>query len=363
MRAFLLQTSVSDFRQAFLEVLIERYGDGFDVYAGDVYFDGTTRTRVQIGPRLHPLRNHFLLGRRLLWQSGAVSAARRPDVAILEYNPRILSVWVSLVARRFLRRRSLLWGHAWSRKGAGSWTNRVRSVMRWLADGVIVYTDRQAQELAGDWPARPMFVAPNSMYRRAQLQPVDNSGGSDFLYVGRLAASKKPRLLLEAFGKAIDRLPATSRLVIVGEGPLDRELRQLTATLPPDRVIFEGHVADPDRLRLLYSRAVASVSPGPVGLSVTQSLGFGIPMIIARDEPHGPELVAATEGFNATFFAPSTADNLADCLVEISKGADDWGGRREAISQACRATYSAEAMADGFMTALEAMRSSSRSRS
>jgi len=351
----LIQASISDFRQAFLEILIERLGDDFDAYAGAVYFDGTTRTRVQIGSRLHSLGNHFLFGRRLLWQSGAVSAALRPDVVILEYNPRILSVWVSLLLRRIRRRRSLLWGHAWSRRGAGSWTNRVRSLMRWFADGLIVYTDEQARDIASNWPTRPLFVAPNSMYRRDQLQPVDGSGGNDFLYVGRLAASKRPILLLEAFGKAIDRLPADSRLVFVGEGPMDLELHELAATVPAGRVVFEGHVADPERLRAMYARSLMSVSPGPVGLSVTQSLGFGIPMIIARDEPHGPEVVAAVEGFNAEFFAPSTAEALADCLVEAASEPGTWRARSAAISEACRTKYSAEAMADGFVTAIQAM--------
>jgi glycosyltransferase involved in cell wall biosynthesis len=353
----LLQTSIGDYRQAFLEILIERLGDDFDVYAGTVYFDGTTRTRVRIGSRLHHLGNHYLLGRRLLWQSGAVSAALKPKVAVLEYNPRIVSVWASLLLRRALHRRTILWGHAWSRKGAGSRTNQVRSVMRWFADGLIVYTRAQADDLLGDWPERPLFVAPNAMYRREQLQPVDDVGGSDFLYVGRLTASKRPKLLLEAFGLALDRLPATARLVFVGGGPMDRELRKLAESLPAGRVAFEGHVADPDQLRVLYGRALASVSPGPVGLSITQSLGFGIPMLIARDEPHGPEVEAAIEGFNAMFFAPSTAETLAEHLVNVTGEAETWRMRRAAISEACRTKYSAEAMADGFIAAVEVMRS------
>ena len=47
-------------------------------------------------------------------------------------------------------------------------------------------------------------------------------------------------------------------------------------------VIFYGHVSEPSELRSVYGASVASLSPGYVGLSVTQSLGFGVPMIVSR---------------------------------------------------------------------------------
>lgn len=349
----LVQTSIGDYRQAFLEAIVERMGERFQAYAGETYFNGTTRTQVHLDGHLHPLRNRFLLHRRLLWQSGAVSAAVGAHVAVLEYNPRILSVWVALVMRRFLRRRTVLWGHAWSRSGRGSLRNVVRGAMRGLSDGLVVYSRTQGRELTGARPRRPLFVAPNAIYRRSQLEPADHADPRDFLYVGRLVTQKRPEVLLQAFSLALDRLPVGSRLVFVGEGPMEGPLRKAAASLPAGRVVLEGHVADPEVLRGLYARSIASVSPGYVGLSITQSLGFGVPMVVARDEPHSPEIEAAIEGFNCRFFAPTTAEALAKVMIAMAEDAPTWVARRAAIAEDCRTKYSVEAMADGFISAIE----------
>jgi glycosyltransferase involved in cell wall biosynthesis len=343
--------ALPDYRQAFLEILADRFSNDFDAFAGDVFFDGTTRTRVSLGDRFHEVSNHYLLGRRFLWQAGAIRAARGAGVAVLELNPRIASVWVSLLIRRMSRRPTLLWGHAWSRKGSGSPTNALRGAMRALADGVILYTTQQADELRSVAGRTRIFVAPNAIYRSAEMHPTEGQERTDFIYVGRLVGAKRPDLLMSAFILALDRLPPNVRLVFVGEGNLDQELRERASSLSANRVVFHGHVADPARLRSFYARAIASVSPGFVGLSITQSLGYGVPMIIARDEPHSPEIEAAIEGKNAWFFEPTTAPNLADALVAMASRPFD-ASARAAISADCRHRYSAEAMADGFVDAI-----------
>jgi len=346
----LVQTSIGDYRQAFLDILLERLGDDLEVYAGEVYFDGVTRTRVDIGEHLRPLRNVYLVGRRILWQRGALRAAVGAGIAVLELNPRILSVWVALLVRWLGRRPTVLWGHAWSRSGRASRTNRLRRIMRRPADGTLVYTEQQALELA-ETGERNVYVAPNALYRWSDMVPALAERPTDFLYVGRLVPEKRPDLLLSAFVSAIDRLPPQTRLVFVGDGPRSARLREVADSLAKGRVLFEGHISDPDQLRAIYARSIASVSPGFVGLSITQSLGYGVPMVIARNEPHSPEIEAAVEGWNAIFFSPTSSAALADALVAASLQPAAPSLRR-AISEDCRRRYSAEVMAEGFIEAL-----------
>lgn len=351
----LVQTAIGDYRETFLDILADRLGGRLSIYAGSEYFDSSTKTQVRPEHRVRPLRNHFLLARRLLWQTGAVHAALDVEVAVLEFNPRILSVWTTLVLRRVLSRPSLLWGHAWSRSGPHSASEPLRRLMRRLAGGVIVYTEADARELAGSDPRTRTFVAPNALYRAADMQPTQPlSRPNSFIYVGRLVTPKKPDVLLQAFVYASESLPADTRLLFVGEGPMAAELRErVVGSRLASRVEFHGHVSDYETLRRLYAGAVASVSPGFVGLSITQSLGFGVPMIIARDEPHSPEFVVAKAGWNAVVYAPSTAATLADTLIAVAQDRETWIARRDEISADCRSRFSAEAMADGFIAALE----------
>ena len=149
----------------------------------------------------------------------------------------------------------------------------------------------------------------------------ETSQRRNFIYVGRLIQEKKPRLLIEAFERASRNLPANTRLIIGGDGPERTSLEATCRTCAcRDRVEFTGHVSDRHELLKLYSSAIASVSPGYVGLSVTQSFSHGVPMIIAKEEPHSPEIEAAIEGENCVFFASDDADDLALVMEQVLSG-------------------------------------------
>ena len=175
----------------------------------------------------------------------------------------------------------------------------------------------------------------------------------NFIYVGRLIPSKKPMLLLEAFAEAVEGLPTDCELIYAGDGPLKTILQIRSQELGlQTRVKFEGHVSEVGKLGELYSTAIASVSPGYCGLSLIQSLGFGIPMIIARDEPHAPEIEAAVEGVNSRMFVSDSRVSLAKTLLDFAKDRDVWIARRAQIASWCAERYSVEVMSAGLLDAV-----------
>ena len=116
----LQQVSIGDYRQAVLDVIYERCGSTVAIWCGPEYFEPTTRTAVTyLGP-LTIVYNRFLWGRKLCMAARRHSPASRCGCPIVELNPRILSNWPILVGRRLRRRRTVLWGHAWSRAGPKS---------------------------------------------------------------------------------------------------------------------------------------------------------------------------------------------------------------------------------------------------
>ena len=115
--------------------------------------------------------NVFLWKRRLVWQRGVVRPLLAADVAILELNPRILSNWLILAGRRLRRRPTVLWGHAWSRSGARSRTDRIRDVMRRLGNVILVYTERQKQELLAYRRAPASWLRPTRSIGAATSRP------------------------------------------------------------------------------------------------------------------------------------------------------------------------------------------------
>lgn len=348
----LVQTALPDYREGFLAELELRLGPALRILAGDGHFDPTVRTSVALPMNVGHVRNVFLLRRKLLWQHGAFRSGVAAHVAILEMNPRILSVWATLATRWLLRRRTVLWGHAWPRRGRESPTEALRRPMRRLADAIVVYTATEADELRSRVSRGSFIAAPNALYRAADIVALPAPHElTSFVYVGRLVQSKKPGLLLRAFALIADKAPA-SRLFVIGEGPLRPSLEDLAGRLAiSDRVVFVGHVSARQELARYYASAVASVSPGYVGLSATQSFSFGVPMIIADSEPHAPEIEAARAGCNAVFFRSDDVSALATALAQTYADRHRWLVDRPMIAMKCRDAYSVERMVDGFMTA------------
>lgn len=357
-RYVLVQTSAPDYRRAVINELARVLGPSFDLLVGAESFDETIQTDREIVRRFGTIDNRYLARRRLVWQRLPFASVITATVVIAELNPRVVSNWILLVLRGMLRRPTVLWGHAWPIGGANASTDYFRHLQRTLASVIVVYTESQRKALSRKMPEKKIFAAPNALYRRSDMRPAQRPARpTDILYVGRLIPEKKPLLLLRGYLSALRRLPTDVRLIFVGTGP---ELTSLMRAARPAgaRVLFLGHISDSQRLREIYRSAIASVSPGYVGLSITQSIGFGVPMVLADDEPHSPEIEAAHAGVNACFFRADDPESLADALIQIVRQRELWASRCSDISEWAGAQYSLEVMISCLVEAIGAADSS-----
>jgi glycosyltransferase involved in cell wall biosynthesis len=348
----LVQSALPVYRAAFLGELARRVPGGVDVLVGGTLFEATVRTAEPVPVPATRVRNLYLGGRRLLWQRRVLFPGVKADVAILELNPRILTVWAIVFARRALRRPTILWGHAWPRRGQHAPTDRLRSLLRRQASVLVTYTETQADELRAALPGRRVLAAPNALYPSTEMRPLPVRRPLSFIFSGRLVSEKKPLLLVEAFGRVADQLGDT-RLVVIGSGPEEAQVLRAAHELGiAHRLDLAGPVADLPGLRGQYAHAIASVAPGSVGLSIVQSLGFGIPMIASDAEPHGPEIEAAVPGVTAQFFVADSAASLAETLLTFHRRREEWLSRRVELAAWCRERYSVERSADRFTDAI-----------
>jgi glycosyltransferase involved in cell wall biosynthesis len=350
----LLQTAIDAYRQEVVDLLYEVLGERLCVLTGEEYFDRTVRTRVRLAGRNRVVSNHFVFGRKLVWQRGVIADAVQADVLIAELNPRALSTWCALLLRRLLRRPTVLWGHAWPRRGADARSDMLRGLMRGCADVLVVYTQTEQRDLLRRYPYKRVVAAPNALYRASrsrEIRETTTAGLTRFVFVGRLVSTKKPELALRAFASA--RLGDGVRLGFVGDGPLEGRLRDDAVELGvAAKVDMLGHVADEKRLAELYSGAIASLSPGYVGLSLIQSVWFGVPMLIARQEPHSPEIEAAT-GDNSLFLPSDDVGAWADGLRQMVEQRPRWARNRPGIAMAARRDYSVERMVSSLERSVE----------
>lgn len=351
MRASVIVAVLPEYRHHFLVELrrsLEERGDELVLVAGDTHLDATVRSGTHEGVVVQPSRH--LMRRRLLWQKGVLRFVRGADVVVVDLNPRSITAWLLIALCKARGRRVLVWGHINPRQGPSSKTAPLRKLMREAADGVISYTWTDADQARRESVKLGIWVAANGLYPAEKLGWDREGVRSRALYVGRLEPPKKPALALEAFALAVGRLPATARLTFVGDGSLRPSLERRVHELGLGcRVDFLGHVGDFESLRSLYSETVVSLSPGYVGLSLTQSLGFGVPMIVADDEPHAPEVELLSESSGMTFSADDVED-LARSIIQAHTGELTWD--HAGIARSIGETYSSTAMASGFELAL-----------
>jgi glycosyltransferase involved in cell wall biosynthesis len=350
----LLQTVATDYRKKLFDTLSHKLNNRFTLFAGDDYFEETVKTDDSIEYLKH-VNNVYLLQRKFLVQFDMWEESLKADVLVIEMNPRILSNWLLLLTRKLIGKKTVLWGHAWPRNGQNSRSDKIRHVMRKLGDTIVTYTKSQAEELRLKMPDKKIVYAVNSLYYKDEMivSNSDISSINNIIYVGRLTEKKKPMLLLDAFIEILDSLPNDTKLIIVGDGEERGKMGEKVKNLGlQNRVELLGHIGDYEILKNLYANALVSVSPGYVGLSITQSFGFGVPMLISKYENHSPEIEVAIDGKNSLFFETDSVNSLGTQILKFYSNKQEWVNKRHSICNFCKENYSIESMSQTFLDLL-----------
>jgi glycosyltransferase involved in cell wall biosynthesis len=336
------------YRRECIALLRQRFGSSLSLFVSPAHLDRSVKTGID-AKEYREVRILRILGDRAFLQLGHWRDGLASRNLVIDLNPRSMTAWMLLIARRILRRRTLVWGHLYPVRGARSLTARLRLVMRRVADGTVTYTYSSRRDAMADLPGQPVWVAANSLYPAREITPAESSGRDSVLYVGRFATPKKVELLVRGFAQFSTAQPHV-RLVLVGGGEREAAIRELVDELGISaRVDMPGWEEGDALLRPRYSRAFCTVSPGFAGLGLTQSLGYGVPCAVARDERHSPEIELADTGA-VHWFESDSAAALSNALTDL------WRDRQDLplteVSAQVRTLYSAEAMADGLTAAL-----------
>jgi len=270
------------------------------------------------------------------------------------------SLWLRTPSRRFI-----IWHHsdivrpAWALPTYG----RLQRMLYRRADCVIASSPNLAAESPLVQCARRTAIIPfgidlpryrrDDAARRADVEAIRaRMPGPRLLFVGRLVYYKGLQVLLRAAREW------RGSIVLVGEGPLEPELRRLVADLGLiDRVHFEGRVED-DLLPAYYQACDAFVLPSVArteafGLVQVEAMAAGLP-VVSTSLPTGVPWVNQ-HGETGLVVPPHDAAALAHALGQLN-GSEELrrrfgeGGRRRADR-----LFSRERMVRAFHEVVEAV--------
>lgn len=347
-KLIIIQTVAPDYRANFYEEIFDKLHGSFELYAGKDYFEKSVKTDPSINKI--KLRNFYLLNRKFLFQTGLWHLLFKNHTIVLEMNPRIISNWIFLFIRYILNKETVLWGHAWPRNGRKSKTDSIRNLMRVLAKKIVVYTKTQRKELLEKMPEKEVLSASNSVVNSSQMGFLNEKSNVNLIYVGRLTNLKKSLFMVKAFEQGIHQFPKETKLIIVGSGEEKKAIEQyIQDNNLSKKIELKGHINDYNLLKKLYAEAFFSISPGYVGLSITQSFGFGVPMLVSRNENHSPEIEAFIENENGLYFNTDDMKDFTSTLNLAFENKSKWDKKKKTIVEFCKQNYSANSMAQVFI--------------
>lgn len=140
--------------------------------------------------------------------------------------------------------------------------------------------------------------------------------GKYIIAAGRLAHQKGYSHLIRAYSLICNEIE--EKLVILGEGKQEKELKGLTKLLGIEkRVSFLGFQGNPYKYMKNASFFVLSSLFESFAIVIVEAMACGTP-VIATDCPSGPGEII-TDGINGILVPPSDEQALADTILNLSK--------------------------------------------
>jgi glycosyltransferase involved in cell wall biosynthesis len=213
----------------------------------------------------------------------------------------------------------------WTIGVSASYNKAFDSVKKWdsvrdffykKADALIFYTDYPIKKyIERGFLKEKMFVAPNTVevLKNDQTEITKDS----ILFIGTLYMQKGLLLLLENYKLAFLQNSNIPVLNIVGGGDEFGNVRDwISSNNLVDKIILHGPVFDIDIKSNFFERAFACISPNQAGLSVLESMGYGVPFVTQKDSITGGERLNIIQNENGILY--NNHHELEDIILEIT---------------------------------------------
>lgn len=227
--------------------------------------------------------------------------------------------------------------------------DKIRAFFYRQADAMVFYTTYPIDKYEKmGIPRERMFEAPNTV----AVEPVKEEFKKDsLLFIGTLYRQKGIQYLLDAY-KNNRNNPNIVPLNIIGKGPDSEYIANWIKENDLEDVIkMHGAIYDNEEKAKFFTRAYACISPLQAGLSVLESMGYGVPFITIKDAITGGELFNIHDGIDGVTM--DSAEELNGLVADIFDNRQkylDYGIKAKEFYDNCRKP---EDMAEGLWKAIQ----------
>lgn len=189
------------------------------------------------------------------------------------------------------------------------------------ADALLFYSDYPKKKyIEKGFDSKTLFVAHNTVLVEKRIEvPFEKK---HFIFVGSLYKQKKIYELLFAYEIYLANTLNILPLVIIGGGEEEENIiAWISAKRLTDKILLKGQINDQKVLKDLYRDAIACISPGQAGLTVLNSMAYGVPFITNKNAITGGEIFNIIHDKNGILY-DGNIEKLALIMKSISEDGD-----------------------------------------
>ena len=320
MRIAVLQPEIPHYRNEFFKY-IENQIEGIDLYIYNSEEDIRTKGFCQNFNNLYHVKNLCVHG--VLAYNPVNLLDRKYDTLVLMLHFAHITTWLLLLTKWLHRKRIILWGQGISVKRYLQEEKKPDWKLKWqiaLADGVWIYTEKEAEQWRKIFPDKPIVALNNTLSgagEMAEYHPVKSKEELKrkynitqkivLIFCARFESNYRRTDLLE---EAIGHLDAGKYgFVIIGAGKNKPDFSRY------DNVYDFGAVYDNSIKQELFYVADLYFQPGWVGLSIVEAMAYGKPIctfVRSEETKQCVEYSYIKEGENGLIFR-----DMEDCINRI----------------------------------------------
>lgn len=227
--------------------------------------------------------------------------------------------------------------------------DRIRKFFYSKADALAFYTQYPIEKYYRmGIPREKMFEAPNTV---AVSHYNHNVEKNTILFIGTLYKEKGIESLLNIYKKLNHKcqLPV---LNIIGDGPGFNDIKQWVEGNELQNIIqLKGAIYDINEKAKFFAQALACISPKQAGLTVLESMGYGVPFVTTKNAITGGELFNVHN--NVDGIIVDEENQLEAIVIDISQNPQKYiemGKKAQMFYNECRTPYH---MAQGLWNAVQ----------
>lgn len=227
--------------------------------------------------------------------------------------------------------------------------DRIRTFFYNKADAIAFYTQYPFDKYQKLGIKREkMFEAPNTV----AVSPIRNQVKKDsLLVIGTLYREKGIQSLLDVYKELYPtcNLPL---LNIIGKGPDYEIINQwIQDNNMQELIVLRGAIYNINEKAKYFAQALACISPKQAGLTVLESMGYGVPFVSSKNAITGGELLNVHNGIDGVVMNSET--ELTEVVRDIATNPQKYIDMGMKAKEFYDKNRTPKLMADGFWDAIQ----------